>query len=328
MLVHRCPSQLRRLIAALEDGETHFFVHLDKKVKAAPFVAAVNGFQRVKFTRREDGAWGQFGIVQGTLHALQSIRETQIPFGIVNLISGQDYPLHCNQFIDRFFQRNFGKSFIEYWPVPISMWPCHGLDRILDYHVGDRRRRSRQRLSRLISYFCNSSQVLRRRHPSDLKPFGGWQWWALTLDAVDEILRFVAMRPGFARYHRWSLLPDELFFQTILLNSQSSAIVSRLVNNCLRFVDWDNPNPATPATITNEYFESLVASQSLFARKFDEAIDSDILDRIDRFRSDEEKRVSGLPECAFETGSLFPNSAASPGTKRHLRTSERSDLCG
>jgi hypothetical protein len=110
-----------------------------------------------------------------------------------------------------------------------------------------------------------------------------------------------------------------MFFQTILLNSRSEEIRTNIVNNCLRFVDWDNPNPATPATLTETYFQLLNNSKSLFARKFDAQIDATILDKIDEYRDIEEQSI--LSGDSTKTINLarsldFPNSPASPGTKR------------
>ena len=161
------------------------------------------------------------------------------------------------------------------------------------YHVGDRRRRSRQKASRWITSVCNASVILRRRFPRGLKPFGGPVWWSLSMEAVEEVLQFAKRRPDVLRYHRWSMSSDEIYFQTILANSAAESITEHLVNNCLRFVDWHNPNPGTPAILTEEYFDVMITSKALFARKFDASVDAAILERLDAYRADEEKLMQG-----------------------------------
>lgn len=143
------------------------------------------------------------------------------------------------------------------------------------------------------------------------------------MNAINEILRFVKQRPDFLRYHQRSLLPDEMFFQTILLNSQAEHIRANLVNNCLRFVDWDNPNPATPATLSEKYFDALIASKSLFARKFDLGRYPAIFDQLDAYRAEEECQLLDQHAKGAELGDLsrsadFPESPASPATKKML----------
>jgi hypothetical protein len=323
VLAHHQPEQLGRLIQSLDDGRSEFFIHLDRASDPEPFRKALASHRTWSFVKNEHGGWGQLGIVKGTLHGLRAVVDCGRQFGMISLISGQDYPLRSNAYFDHFFALNRGKIFMEFFPLPAEVWPHGGMDRIHDYHFGDRRRRSRMKVSRWMTGACNASILFKRRFPRDLKPFGGWQWWSMPMEAVNEILFFVARRPDFLRYHRWSLLPDEMFFQTILLNSHSEWIGKNLVNNCLRFVDWDNANPATPATLTEKYLVPLLESKSLFARKFDLVRDSAILDRIDAKRSEEEQLLrsgaAGQIEAVdFARGPDTPRSAAWPGTKIDL----------
>jgi hypothetical protein len=325
ILAHQKPEQLARLVASLEGGRSHFFIHLDCSCVRAPFERALADRGQWQFVRGENGGWGQFGIVKGTLHGLHAVAAHGEKFDFVHLISGMDYPLRSNAYMDRFFEHNRGKIFMEWWPFPASHWSMSdfGFDRIYKYHVGGRKSPQAQRISRLISKLANATPVFRRRFPRGLTPFGGWQWWSIPVDVVHVILEFVARRPDFVRYHYWSLLPDEMFFQTILLNHDHGALRSRIVNNCLRFLDWDNPNPLGPALLSKRYFSPLVDSGSLFARKFDQAYDAEILDLIDSYRIEEERKINGLTDSEggafdFAYGDDFPNSPASPQTKRNL----------
>ena len=56
--------------------------------------------------------------------------------------------------------------------------------------------------------------------------------------------------------------------------------ISGFENNydaCLRYIDW---NRGTPYVFRNEDFDELMASDCMFARKFDAKIDQDIVDKI------------------------------------------------
>jgi hypothetical protein len=72
-------------------------------------------------------------------------------------------------------------------------------------------------------------------------------------------------------------VPDELFFQTIIMNSQLRDTVE---NDDLRYLDWSR-EPA-PAVFTAADLPSLLESRQLFARKFDETVDFEVLDALDR----------------------------------------------
>ena len=79
-------------------------------------------------------------------------------------------------------------------------------------------------------------------------------------------------------------VPEEAFFQTLLCNRPASDCVN-LVNRTLTYVDWSRPNKASPATLRLSDFETLKASDCLFARKFDERASSDLLDALDEMRN-------------------------------------------
>jgi hypothetical protein len=141
------------------------------------------------------------------------------------------------------------------------------------------------------------------------------------MPAAIALLTFSQRHPELLHFHRWSLLPDEMFFQTALLNDPSHDIRASLVNNCLRYIDWDNPNPSSPATITEKHFEHLKNSSCLFGRKFDTNKDSLVLDKIDAFRADEEVRLRGEKQDSILrqlTYSETNRSQAGPNTKGHL----------
>jgi len=315
VLAHHRPEQLGRLIGSLDDGQSEFFIHLDRASDRRIFHRELRERECWQFVKSEN--------VQGTLNGLREVVASGREFDVINLISGQDYPLRSNAYINRFFEINRGKIFIEYFPLPAEFLYHRGLDRIHQYHFGDRKRRSRRKLSQWITRMANASILFRRRFPNGLSPFSGWQWWSIPMEAVTEILQFVEQRPDYVRYHRRSLLPDEMFFQTILLNSGSDSLRRNLVNNCLRFIDWDNPNPICPTKLSQKYFGALIESKSLFARKFDVDFDPLILDQLDAFRAEEEKRLSA-PDAAqgagldFSRGLDYPRSAASRDTKKDL----------
>lgn len=313
ILAHNKPEQLGRLVNSLDDGRSEFFLHIDRASDKYPFRRALSRYCAWRFVKSEDGSWGQLGIVNATLNGLREIAKSGWTFDVVNLLSGQDYPLRSNRYIEHFFELNHSKIFMEFFPIPTENWSDQGLDRIRAYHVGDRRRRSRKKASRWLTTFGNASILFRRRFPRGLKPFGGPQWWSIPMIAVDEILSFVERRPDYRRYHRWSMLPDEMFFQTILANSPSKEIAKNLVNNCLRFVDWHHPNPSAPATLTREYFDSMINSKALFARKFDASVDPTILDQLDEYRATEDNRLQGQ-SAVGAAATDFARSADYPDT--------------
>lgn len=74
-------------------------------------------------------------------------------------------------------------------------------------------------------------------------------------------------------------MPDEIFFQTIVLNSP---LAHTVVNDDLRYLEWRDPALAGgPAVLGEHDFRKIMSSSKLFARKFDMTQDAEILELID-----------------------------------------------
>lgn len=81
-------------------------------------------------------------------------------------------------------------------------------------------------------------------------------------------------------YFTYIKIPDEFFFQTVLMNSPFQ---STLVRDHKRLIIWDGGSPH-PRTLTRADLPALLSSGAFFARKFDDAADAAVLDAIDRQR--------------------------------------------
>ena len=122
--------------------------------------------------------------------------------------------------------------------------------------------------------------------PYDLEPYAGSTYFCLPKKHVDFILAYLRDKPKLIKFFMHSYAPDELFFQTILFNSE---LKEHVVEDNLRYIDWSRPGavPFSPAVLTIKDAENLLSSSKLFARKFDVERDGSILDLIDRHRKDE-----------------------------------------
>ncbi len=96
---------------------------------------------------------------------------------------------------------------------------------------------------------------------------------------MNYILEYVSKNPELKRFYKYSWAPDEMFFQTILMNS---SLKSDIINDNKRYIDWEKKNVPLPAILTEKDFDKILMSDKLFARKFDINIDKKILDLIDK----------------------------------------------
>lgn len=234
------------------------------------------GAMRAALERRQDVTWVDrvhtyylgWSMVESTLNGLRSAVETEAEHVLV--LSGQDYPLKPPREIVARLAAARGRSFVHHYRLPTRAWAREddGMRRIRYYWF--ERLRIRGRAVRV--------PLWRRRFPPGLVPYGGSAWVALSAEAARYAVRFVDENPAVVRFFRNTLIPDELFFQTVLLNSP---LRESIENEEVHFVDW-SANETSPKTLTADDFPALAASDKLLARKFDVKRDAEVLDLIDR----------------------------------------------
>lgn len=265
---YKLPAQLVRLVRRLRSDTSHFAVHVDAKTDRRTFDEMVSGTRDlgcVDFVERHVCNWGGSGHVLATLKGIEQLYAREIPFDYVVLLTGQDYPLRPAREIERALAEAGGLSFMNFWPLPHEGWAGRGgLDRLEHAHL----------------VFGRGLHLElpwpRRRLPDGLTPWGGGPYWCLSRAVVDDLRSYVKGHPEVVRFFERVWIADELFFQTIVLNSSHR---DTLVNDNLRYIDWGR-TPA-PAILTCADVDKMLASGKLFARKFDETVDARVLDLLD-----------------------------------------------
>lgn len=104
-------------------------------------------------------------------------------------------------------------------------------------------------------------------------------WWALNHESIDYIVDFYNTNKKFNEIFRFSDAPDEMYFQTVLMNSKYKDIC---INDNLRYIDWSKTRE-WPAILDENDFEKITNSQKLFARKFARK-SKKLIDLIDKSR--------------------------------------------
>ncbi|SHN02157.1 Core-2/I-Branching enzyme [Cyclobacterium lianum] len=305
ILAHTNPLQVRKLIAALNHTNSYFYVHVDLKAEIAPFKDALKDFRNLYILpehQRETCNWGGMGIVRATFTMLKLVEESR-KNGYAVLLSGQDYPVKSSDYINSYFQSNPGKDFISWFPLPSNRWVRGGMDRLNHYKIelsqnkGDfvqlpslhsRDFYSFDTLKKLVKVIfrgkTSSLRVLsnKKSFPDYLKPNGGDTWWALNTETVSKILEFVQNHSDLIQYMSNSTLPDEILFQSLVLEINKDHLDS--IHNCLTFVNWSGSRDApSPQTFTPEDLPRLreLSPDFLFARKFDMQLYPELPDRIE-----------------------------------------------
>lgn len=308
ILAHKNPHQIKHLVEKLNDGSSCFYIHIDINTDSVPFQNALSDNSNVNFIKkRETGTWGDLGIVKATINAMREIIASQNS-GYCILLSGQDYPIKSSQEINAYLSKENGTDFIEISPIK-EVFPVEWNIRLNYYKYNLSEERGKYVLfpSKINKSFFsvrllkNIAKIIvhkkgmhfikeivsnfnkERKIPQDIIPFAGGQWWALTTETVSKIMTFIDNNPGFVNYHKYSLLPDEVFFQTIIkyLSSNDSQIQFK---DSVTYINWSRKNCSLPVTFNDADLNELTTQpeHNLFARKFDFDYNIEIINQLDR----------------------------------------------
>jgi hypothetical protein len=294
ILAHQYPEQLIRLISRLNTKTASFFVHIDQTSDPetyAQMVKELSTFSNVYWLKRHDTYWGSFRAVKATYEGIQELFNKDIDFDYVVFLTGQDYPIKSVSYIEEYLTKNLGKEFIEYYPLPNENWKdphfTINVDRVENWFINGKLVKHNfialpENASLKLRLFLSGCSLLirlnilkrKRQLPKGFQAFGGSAYWCLSRNCAAYINNFIQQNPTFINFFRFAGLTDEVFFQTIILNSPFR---EQVINDDLRYIVWPGP-----ATLAKNDLESLLNASELFGRKFDSTIDAEILDLIDQ----------------------------------------------
>lgn len=285
ILAHKNPEQVARLLTALDDNHSTFFLHLDKNVDATQFRNINMHRNNLVAVKSIATPWGGFGLVEATLHALKAVTDHRKHFDFISLISGQHYPTQSNSEIQDYLSNTPNRSFMEYTTIPNhERWkPRGGLYRIDSYFFG---LSAIQRYkAKTFNFLSKKVGLFKRQFPENMVPYCGSQWWTIDRQSLTYILNFIKKNEAYVSFQKQTFAADELFFHNILLNADNDDIREGVVNDNLLYMNWSNQRKSHPEILGTDDFKNIIGNQFLFARKFDIEQDALILDMIDDHRA-------------------------------------------
>lgn len=286
ILAHRYPNQFKRLFKAIYAPKNHYIVHVDKRAGKALLKEIRNflsGFSNTHLLKSQSVVWGGYSMVEAELRGMKKLLKLSSKWNFFINLSGQDFPLKPQSIIDNFLKINLGRDFIK---------------------TENQAQERPNTMNRIKNYFVETESgftgtPFKRPYLKDVIPYIGGQWKILSRSACEFICtsRKVAR---FKSYYKHTLIPDESFFQTVLMNA---GFAKTIVNDDKRAIVWlpdialkrhsalskkdTNSLVASgkiklrPKTFTKRDLPYLLASDALFARKFDESVDEAILDMLE-----------------------------------------------
>jgi len=314
ILAHHFPVQLKKLVDRLNDANVYFYIHIDVTSDIHPFKKLISYTNVLFLKKRENAMWGNFTIVQATLNGMNEVLKNGRG-GFTILLSGQDYPLVSSQHIKRFLSTHHIYNFIDIKPVE-EAWPVEYKAKIQSYYLNLTPKKGngifipyyldipfisffktifhlmkhgiRQKNLRLCLQVL---KLFKKRKSPTPDHYGGSQWWAFNHETLEMILNYVDENPLFLNFHIYTYIPDEIFFHTIIKILADKYPEIKILPS-LTYVNWEKLDYDFPAVFGITDFAELTMAKKngkLFARKFEDHIDSGILDLLDEaaYLSDE-----------------------------------------
>lgn len=271
IIAHKNPQQLLRLVNTFDGKLFHNFVHIDGRRSLKEFKDVVEHPNVTVLPNRLKLVWAGYGFVQVALDAFQLIKSGREKFFYVSLMSGQDYPVKPTEDFYNFLKSSYGKEFFEI--VTMDEWP-QAYHRYQRFHLIEWTIRGRYRLEDFINVF-----IPQRKFFPGFTPYGKSAWFTATDKFAEYALDFVNKNPKFIRWIKTVWSPDEFIFNTLVMNSHFR---SNVYPGNLRYIDWSEKK-VNPKLFRSDDLNALLDNDCFLARKFDDTIDSDILDKLDKY---------------------------------------------
>ena len=306
---HTRPAQVAHLVEVIKKGSPESVViitHDERgpaldtiRLESLPGVYVLTG----------PGGYGTFSHIDRYFAAVDWLDERGVAFDWLENLSGQDHPLRPIAEIEGILSSTEADGFLQYAPVFPDRTPgdadwgagpefrlCNSFDASMRYdfrhwRIG-RPTPAKQRWLRPLMAIDwmqpwirldlgYSAVGVRRRKTlfnTDFICYGGLFFGTLSARCIYYARTFARDNPDVVAFFRTTLAPEEIFFQTVLVNSGKF----RLVPSSKRYTDFTNGPHSHCKFLGVADLDAMLASGAHWARKFDPAHDAEVLEILNR----------------------------------------------
>ncbi len=278
VLCHKNANQINILVDELIKNDADVFLHVDLKSNIVKDINKTKNLYILPKEKSYSVNWGGNNMILATLSLIEYVRNMNIKYDYICLLSGQDFPLVNHKIINDYLISNKGYNFIQVMDKGreykkyvkfYDLWYPNWITKDKLYI------KILKRLYMIITGgYSFTFKIFKRKKPFNGEFNIGSQWWTLTTECAYYMLDYCNKYPEYIKYFENSIVPDECFFQTLFMLSPYS---EKRKDN-LTYVNWKS-NKRSPEILTmNDY--DLLQQQSktkCFARKFDIDVDNDII---------------------------------------------------
>ena len=276
ILAHHKPVMLGRLVRRLERAGLVAYVHIDAKANQGEFEEACRNSHPIFLTERLSINWGGFSMVEAVVRLAERALQDAALTHFVH-ISGDSYPIKS----DAEFVASLSQD-VDWIDVGEPKFDSIVYQRIArtylpDTNIGSLKLRFEERFltPEVIDRFDEIRRVFAMKTSQNFpwRYAKGAQWWCLRRKTLQECLCVIRTNYEFISWFRYSSIPDESVFNSLVLNFTDA----QLSKPCPVFTIW-NVVPAPYEFRSSEDIDKIRLSPLAFARKF--SADADGLLRL------------------------------------------------
>lgn len=216
--VHQGYEQVCTLVEYLIEEKHYCVLHVDAKSDNL-FYKLTTAYKKNKniffVTERESVYWSHISQVRASLLMMKLLQSTNIVFDRIQLMSGEDVPVHTMAYLEKYLEKNKKKEFMTYQEIGDYEWRLKRYCILTDNRLNRTSFiRSIQKISRLLQGVIPKRHILQ-----DKVLYKGSSWFNLSYDAFIYILCAIEENKSYMESFDYSACADEHFFQILLLNS-------------------------------------------------------------------------------------------------------------
>lgn len=275
---HKDGYIFRTLLKMLDYSENDIYIHMDVKNKSfnSEEIKELVKNAGIYFSERIDVRWGGYSLVSAELILLKMAYNSNSHYNYYHLLSGQDLPIKNHEYIKDFFIKNKDQEFVgfdsNYYDYDFRIRYYYPLQEKL-------KRNETTFIDRVANWLTIIQKTFNVRRNKNTEFRKGPNWFSISNELVKYVLDNEKLIKKLFAYTK---NPDEGFLQTIVYNSSFKDKVYDLDNKngnvaIMRLVDWKRGNPYV---YKKDDLGTIKDSNMLFARKFDDTVDKEIIDNV------------------------------------------------
>lgn len=277
IMAHNNFYVLEFLLKMIDYEKNDIFIHIDKKVISfdMSYFEKLLKYSKIIWVDRIDVTWGEESQVECEMILMKAALKYG-KYDYVHLISGSDLPLKSAIEIYSFFEKQNGKIFFQIDSadeIQKELW------KISEYHV--------EKKEKVLPFLLCLKQliVVKLLHYNRLKQYNnlvvkkGANWFSMPGKCVEYL---VAREKFIKRLTNHTVCGDEFFAPTVLANSKywKDIYSEKDIYGHMRYINWEKGNGNSPKVLTIDDYEELTHCNLMWARKFDENVDKEIVKMI------------------------------------------------